>query len=520
MHLTTTLKRAMTIAGEEIATIDGARARTWNECGARVARLAGALRVELGLAEGDRAAILALNSDRYFEFSHAMPWAGCVFVPINTRLAAPEIEYWLSDSGSQVLFVDDTFAEVALAIAKRLPALRHLVYMGDGPAPDGMLDHEALIAGSGPAEDRVKGYDDLAAIYYTGGTTGVSKGVMLSHRNLVANALHSIPALGLSEGMRYLHAPPMFHIADGLTIFGVTMVAGRHIFIPGFEPVAVMKAIETHGVSHTLLVPTMVNMMVNHPALPQHDLSSLKHLFYGASPMPEAVIRRAIEVLPACEFTHAYGQTECAPVVTTNGPHAHRGEALEAGLFKSCGRPVVDIEVEIVDADGRKVPPGTVGELRVRGPNVMLGYWNKPEETTAALRNGWMHSGDGAWMDARGYVYIVDRVKDMIVSGGENVYSAEVESAVHLHAAIAECAVIGVPDDKWGERVHAIVRLKAGEVASAEEIIAHCHRHIAGFKCPRSIDFHDEPLPLSGAGKILKTELRKPYWAGREEQVH
>ena len=310
-------------------------------------------------------------------------------MPINTRLAAPEIEYWLSDSGSQVLFVDDTFAEVALAIAKRLPALRHLVYMGDGPAPDGMLDHEALIAGSGPAEDRVKGYDDLAAIYYTGGTTGVSKGVMLSHRNLVANALHSIPALGLSEGMRYLHAPPMFHIADGLTIFGVTMVAGRHIFIPGFEPVAVMKAIETHGVSHTLLVPTMVNMMVNHPALPQHDLSSLKHLFYGASPMPEAVIRRAIEVLPACEFTHAYGQTECAPVV--------------------------DIEVEIVDADGRKVPPGTVGELRVRGPNVMLGYWNKPEETTAALRNGWMHSGDGAWMDARGYVYIVDRVKDMIV---------------------------------------------------------------------------------------------------------
>ncbi len=251
-----------------------------------------------------------------------------------------------------------------------------------------MLHHDRLIEGAAPAADLVKGYDDLAAIYYTGGTTGVSKSMMLSHRNLIANMLHAIPACRLVEGMRYLHAAPMFHIADGLTIFDVTMATGRHVFIPGFEPTAVMRAIETHRVSHTLLVPTMVNMTVNHPAIAEHDLSSLVHLYYGASPMPETVIRRAIDVLPGCDFTHAYGQTECAPIVTTNGPDANRGEGLEADMFKSCGRPAVNLDVEIVGENGPEVPRGAVGELRVRGPNVMLGYWNKPDETAAALHDG------------------------------------------------------------------------------------------------------------------------------------
>ncbi len=520
MHLTAAIKRAMVVATNEIATIDGGRVRTWTECGERVARLAGALRGELGLADGGRAAILALNSDRYFEFSHAMPWAGGVFVPINTRLAPPEIEYWLTDAGAEILFVDDTFAEVAAALRDNLPALRELVYVGDGETPADMHNYEELVAANDPAEDRVKGYDDLAALYYTGGTTGISKGVMLSHRNLVCNALHIVPMFGFRQGMRWLHAGPMFHIADGLSIFGVTMVAGRHIFIPGFEPKAVLEAIEEYKITDGLLVPTMINMLVHHPAVGEHDISSLRHLTYGASPMPEAVIRRAVEVMPNCDFTHAYGQTETAPLVSANGPDAHRGEGLEKGLFKSCGWPVLDVEIKIVDEEGAEVPRGTVGELCARGPNVMLGYWNKPEQTAAALRDGWMHSGDGAYMDPDGYIFIVDRVKDMIISGGENIYSAEVESAVHLHTAVAECAVIGVPDEQWGERVHAIVRLKDGEAASVEDIIAHCHEHIAGFKCPRSIDFRDEPLPLSGAGKILKTELRKPFWAGQEKQVH
>ena len=520
MHLTAAIKRAMVIAANEIATIDGERVRTWAECGERVARLAGALSGELGLGDGGRAAILALNSDRYFELSHAMPWAGGVIVPINTRLAPGEVEYMLSDSGAELLFVDDAFAAMAASLKARLPALRELIYLGDGETPQGMGNYEELIAAATPAADAGKGYDDLAALYYTGGTTGTAKGVMLSHGNLVSNALHIVPMFGFHEGMRWLHAAPMFHIADGLSIFGVTMMAGRHVFIPGFEPLTVLKAIAEHGISDGLLVPTMINMLVHHPAIGEHDISSLKRLTYGASPMPEAVIRRALEVMPDCNFTHAYGQTETAPLVTANGPDAHRGEGLERGLFKSCGRPVLNVEVKIVGEDGAELARGTVGELCTRGPNVMMGYWNKPQETALALREGWMHSGDGAYMDEDGYVYIVDRVKDMIISGGENVYSAEVESVVHLHPAVAECAVIGVPDDTWGERVHAIVRLKEGETASAEELIKHCHAHIAGFKCPRSIDFRSQPLPLSGAGKILKTELRKPYWEGQEKQVH
>ena len=520
MHLTTAIKRAVMVAANKVATVNGERRRTWAECGDRVARLAGALGNDLRLPEGGRAAILALNSDRYFEFSHAMPWAAGVFVPINTRLALPEIKYWLEDSGAELLFVDDAFADVAATLRDQLPELRELIYIGDGETPAGMRNYEELVAAAAPAEDRVKGYDDLAALYYTGGTTGTSKGVMLSHTNLVSNALHIIPMFGFREDMRWLHAAPMFHIADGLSIFGVTMVAGNHVFMPGFEPVAMLRAIQEHAITDGLIVPTMVNMLVHHPDIGNYDLSSLRHLTYGASPMPEAVIRRAVEVIPNCQFSHAYGQTETAPLVSCNGPDAHRGEGLEQGLFKSCGRPVIDVEVRIVDEADNEVPRGTVGELCARGPNVMLGYWNKPEQTAAALRDGWMHSGDGAYMDEGGYIYIVDRVKDMIITGGENVYSAEVESAVHLHPAVAECAVIGVPDDKWGERVHAIVRLKDGQQAGAEEIIQHCHGQIAGFKCPRGVDFHDTPLPLSGAGKILKTELRKPYWAGEDKQVH
>ena len=520
MHLSQCLSRAVQVAGDEIATIDGERVYTWRQCGERVRKLAGALRNKLGMAEGARGAILALNSDRYFEYSFAMVWSGCVFVPINTRLAPPEIAYWLNDSGSEVLFIDDNFLPALKALDGKLNNLREVVYIGDGETPPGMHRFDDLVTGADEIPDAGKGYDDLAALYYTGGTTGVSKGVMLSHRNLQSNALQIIPAIHFAPGMRWLHAGPMFHIADGLSIFGVTTVGGRHVFIPGFDPVAVLKSIEEHKITDMLIVPTMINMMVHHPDIGKYDLSSLRQMTYGASPMPEAVIRKAIEVMPHVEFTHAYGQTECAPIVSFNGPDSHRGEGLEQALFKSCGVSGYAVEVKIVDEDDNEVPRGTVGQLLARGPNIMLGYWNKPDQTAEALKGGWMHSGDGAYMDENGYIFIVDRVKDMIISGGENVYSAEVESAIQNHAAVIECAVIGVPDEKWGERVHAIVRLAEGQDATEAGLIAHCHTLIAGFKCPRSVSFRDEPLPLSGAGKILKTDLRKPFWEDEDKQVH
>jgi long-chain acyl-CoA synthetase len=517
MHLTQGLKRNAQIYADELATLDGERSQTWRECADRVARIADGLR-GLGVCDGERVAVLAMNSDRYFEYFFAVPWAGGVFVPINIRLAPPEIAYWLNDSGSEILFVDDNFLDAVKALDGMLETVREFIYMGEGPTPEGMRNLESLLGK--PVLDAERGYEDLAGLFYTGGTTGRSKGVMLSHRNLVSNSYHTIPSLFYRPGMRYLHAPPMFHIADGLAVFGVTMIGGSHIFIPGFTPDACLDAIERHRVSDTLLVPTMMNMLVNHPDVENRDLSCLESVVYGASPMPEAVVRRALDVIPDVKFTHAYGQTECAPLSTCNGPEAHVLEGSNAGLFKSAGRSILGVEVRILDDDDNEVPTGDVGQVCIRGPNVMLGYWQLPELTAETLRGGWMHSGDGGYMDENGYVYIVDRMKDMIITGGENVYSTEVENALHQHFDVAEAAVIGVPDDKWGECVHAIVRLRDGARLNEAALIAHCHTLIAGFKCPRSVSFQDEPLPLSGAGKILKSTLRQPFWDNQDRQVH
>jgi long-chain acyl-CoA synthetase len=264
----------------------------------------------------------------------------------------------------------------------------------------------------------------------------------------------------------------------------------------------------------------MINMMVHHPDIEKFDLSCLRRLLYGASPMPEAVMKRGLQVLPGVRFTQAYGQSEASPVMTLLDHRYHSFEGPHAGKTRSAGRAVAGCEVRIVDLDDNEVPRGTVGEICGRGPLVMLGYWKQPELTAHTLRNGWLHTGDGGYMDEDGFVFIADRLKDMIISGGENVYSVEVEEALYSHGAVAECAVVGVPDDRWGERVHAVVRLKPGATATTEELIAHCRTRIAGFKCPRSLDLREEPLPLSGAGKILKTELRKAYWEGKERRVN
>ena len=521
MYVTQGVKRAAQMRGGEVATCDEDRVRTWRDCEERIARLGAALR-GLGIADGERTAVLALNSDRYYEYIYATAWAGGVFVPVNTRLAPAEVAFWVSDSEARVLFCDGNFALVVRKLMDdgAIPSVRHLIWMGTGTPPEGMLSHDTLIGDHAPVADAGRGYEDLAGIFYTGGTTGRSKGVMLSHRNLVFNAFNTLAGFAIDSSTRWLHAAPMFHIADCAAVFGITQIAGSHYFIPGFEPVAVMKATERWRINNQLLVPTMCNMLVNHPEVGNYDLSSLDHVAYGASPMPEAVMLKAMRVLPGCRFSHAYGQTECAPLATVCGPEYHVLEGPNAYRFRSVGQAVPGVEIRVVDENDNEVPRGEVGEIVLRGANVMMGYWRQPELSAQALRGGWMHSGDGGTMDGDGFVYVVDRMKDMIISGGENVYSAEVENAVHQHPSVAECAVIGVPDEKWGERVHAVVRLREGESVDAEAIVEHCHGLIAGFKCPRSIDFRTEPLPLSGAGKILKTELRRPYWEGHGKQVH
>ncbi|GAA3566799.1 long-chain fatty acid--CoA ligase [Amycolatopsis ultiminotia] len=513
MYLTQGLHRGVQQRPDEVMTVFGQRRRTFTEVAERVARLAGALR-GLGVGRGDRVAILAFNSDRYHEYLFAVPWADAVLNPVNIRWSAEEIAYCLRDSGTRVLFVDDAFAAMVPALREAVPELATVIHLGEGPGPEGSLGYEELIDGADPVDDVRRGGAELAGLFYTGGTTGSPKGVMLSHANLQVSWLGSAATGNLCPpGARVLHAAPLFHLA-GLAAWGAAvLVTGSHVFIPAFEPVATLSAIAEHRITDALLVPTMIQLLVDHPALHRHDLGSMRNVLYGASPILQAVLERAMKAFPSARFTQAYGMTELSPVATLLGPDDH-----DRGFLRSAGRAGSHSEVRVVGPDGNPLPAGEVGEIAVRGGHVMQGYWNKPEETAAAIRDGWMHTGDGGYLDEEGYLYVVDRLKDMIVTGGENVYSAEVENALGRHPAVAQCAVIGVPDPDWGERVHAVVVLHPGETLTVEELRAHVKESIAGYKAPRSLEIVDG-MPLSGAGKILKRELRAKHWSGEDRQI-
>jgi acyl-CoA synthetase (AMP-forming)/AMP-acid ligase II len=512
MYLTQPLHRALREAPEAALTVCGDRMLTVRESVERIARLGGGLR-ELGVRRGDRVAILALNSDRYLEYLQACWWIGAAVNPVNIRWAAAEIRYSLEQSGTRVLFVDDAFLPL---LDELRDVLDVVVHCGDGPTPDGLLDHEELATGGPAVEDGRYGGDTLAGVFYTGGTTGFPKGVMLSHDNIAVSSLGSQAATAIAEpGGRMLHAAPLFHLA-GLAAWNVqTLVGGTHVLIPMFEPRAVLAAIERHAVTSAMLPPVMIQMVVDHPDRDAFDLSSFRCFLYGASPMPEAVLRRAMAAFPEARFVQAYGMTEVAPVATLLSGTDHA----EGTRLRSAGRPAPHTELKIVDPDGAELGPGEVGEIAIRGGHVMSGYWDKPEETAAALRDGWMHTGDAGYLDDCGYLFIVDRIKDMIVTGGENVYSAEVENVLAQHPAVASCAVIGVPDEVYGERVHAVVVLQPDRTATADELRAHCQARIAGYKAPRSVDFADA-LPVSPAGKVQKRELRAPYWEGTTRNVN
>ena len=519
MQLTQGLRRAALIRPSEIATIDGPHRRRWLETENRVARLAAGLR-RLGLTPGGRVAMLALNSHRYFEYLFAVPWAGGVAVPINTRLAPPEIAYVLADSGAEVLLIDDAFLAHLPALRDATAGLTAVLHVGEGPAAASLIAYEAVIEGAGAMPDAGAAGDQLAGIYYTGGTTGQAKGVMLSHGNLVANALNVTIAVGYSRDTRYLHTPPMFHLADGCSSFGVTMQGGTHVFRPRFDAADWLATVAAERVSDVTLVPTMLNMILAHPGLAAHDLGSLRRLYVGAAPLLDALLFRALELLPHVAFQQAWGMTELSPIGCTMDPRFSTRDGPFAGRHRSCGQPVATVELRIVDGQGQELPRGQVGEIAVRGPTVMQGYWNKPEATAAVLRDGWLHSGDAAHMDDEGFVYIVDRLKDMIVSGGENVYCGEVESAISTLEGVAECAVIGIPDEVWGEAVHAIVVPRPGAAITVDAVIAHARARIAAYKCPRTVEIRAEALPLSGAGKVLKTALREPFWRGHDRRVN
>jgi len=517
MYLTQGLRRTAQQTPHAIASVFQDRKRTFSQLLDRVARIGGMLR-GLGLQAGDRVGMLALNSDWYLEYYPGVYWAGGVVNPINTRWSAAEIAYSLEDCQTDVLIIDDNFLGALPELRQRYAGLRHVLYVGDGPAPEGLLDYEGLLAQSAPVEDALRSGNDLAGIFYTGGTTGTPKGVMLSHGNIYTNAVALLAERGIESGCIGLHAAPMFHLADGCFMNAMFAAGSTHVMVPRFEPVAVMQAIQNEGVTEALLVPTMIQMVVDHPDVGRYQLGHFRNVLYGASPISEGLLDRAMRALPGTGFTQLYGMTELSPVATILTQEMHRDAGRAKGRHRSAGRAAIGCEVCIVDPMGQEMPRGEVGEVAVRGPGVMLGYWNKPKETAAAVRDGWMFTGDGGRMDEDGYVYIVDRIKDMIVSGGENVYSVEVEQAISTHPAVAVCAVIGVPDQQWGELVHAVVVKKPGAALQAQALIDHCKERIANYKCPRQVSFV-EAMPISGAGKILKTQLRAPFWAGHDRKV-
>ncbi|TSD56671.1 long-chain-fatty-acid--CoA ligase [Variovorax sp. KBS0712] len=516
MDLTQPLHKALQERPGATALVCGERRSTFAQFVDRVARLAAVLQ-SLGLQPGDRVGLLALNSDRYVEYLYATWWAGGVINPVNIRWSAREVAYSLDDCDTRILLSDAHFGAVAQQQRELSRSLKTLVHFGDGPAPDGMADAEALMARAQPVPDARRGGADLAAVMYTGGTTGLPKGVMLTHGNLYTGQLSANMAATRPAEAVGLNMAPMFHVGGtGLTL-QLMMRLCTQVIIPAFDEVKVLEAIQNERASETFMVPTMLKRLIEHPRFGEFDTTPLQLVLYGAAPIDDALLLQAIDKLPRAGFCQLYGMTELSPVVTVLPTWCHQPDQ-PAARRRSAGRPVPIAEVRIVDADGCPVPNGTVGEIAARGPMVMAGYWNKPEQTAEVLRDGWMHTGDGGVMDTDGFVYVVDRLKDMIVSGGENIYSAEVENAITQLPQVSMCAVVGVPDDQWGERVHAVVVLRAGEALSAEALVAHCKTLIAGYKCPRSVEFREE-IPLSPAGKMLKYKLREPHWEGRARKV-
>ncbi len=487
--------------GDQPAIISKHRSLTWSELADTVARLAALLR-DAGLRQGGRVAVLADNCDLHLAAFFAIPWAGGILVEINLRLNPVEIAEQIAHSEPCLVLHDEARTALlnqALALTACAPAV--LMLRGDAASV------EAMLPGAAPMPDMLRHGGDVASIFYTGGTTGRAKGVMLTHDNHSYNSLGMWAALGADiDGVRYLHAPPMFHIADALFVHAVTMIGGLHVVLPRFDAEAVIEAVNAHQISDIYLVPTMISALLEALERESRPLPSLQRIFYGAMPMPEATLRRLMAVLPQAGPVQLFGQTEAGPVLTLLLPADHDLSG-ETNHLRSAGTPLPGTDVKIVGPDGAELGIGEVGEITGRSGTVMAGYWQNPEQTALALQDGWLRTGDGGYLDTDGFLYCVDRIKDMIISGGENIYSVEVERAVTLHPAVAFCAVIGVPDPVWGERVHAVLVLRPGMGLEHEALRAHCRQYIAGYKLPRSSEIRDA-LPLSGPGKILKRALR------------
>ena len=468
---------------------------TFRELHARVGRIAAAL-TKHGFKAGDRLAILLPNEPDYIQVVYACAWLGVTAVPLNTRLSVKEIDGILTDAQPHGLIRHSSLPVPTVPVSWQL-----------------VLDQDPLDVQSDSIPDPIYDPDAILALIYTSGTTGRPKGVEMRHSNILENVYHTNFWFPLEEGAVHLHAAPIFHIADFPFMFGAPAFGACQVTIPKFNPQTFCETVQRERVTHTVLVPTMINMLTQSPELEKYDLTTLRHLGYGGSPMAPELVHRTRQVLPKVKLVQVYGLSE-AGFLTGLLDDEHTEDNLT-----SCGRPCLGIDVRVVDPTGKEVETGKTGELVARGANIMHGYWNNPDETNGAFRNGFFRTGDVGYQDANGYFYILDRLKDMIVTGGENVYSGEVEAVIYTHPAVREVAVFGIPDPKWGEIVKACVVLKPGKTLTAEELIAYCRRSLANFKVPRSIQFSDTELPKGGSGKILKRVLRDAAWARQERAV-
>jgi len=544
MVLTETLAKAVKLFPQKRAIVCGERHWTFREFYSRVQRLSRCLK-GFGLRKDDKVAILHPNCHTFLEAYYAVPQIGAISVPINTRLSPGEIAFILQDSESKILIADSMFRNQLDSVRNEIRGIEKILWTGrdqgnsSPPKPppkasahgrtgrnhsidldyEKALEHEAAGLLPTPPIDG----EDIAQIYYTSGTTGRPKGVMLSHKNVTTHALGTIAEVHLTDSDVWVHVAPLFHLADAWATWAVTWVGGTHVLVREFDARAVLETIQREEVTLTNLIPTMLNLMVNHPDVGKFDYSSLRVLLSGGAPIAPEVVRRIVETFK-CDYIQTYGMTETSPYLTLSilKEHLRKLPHEDQLRFKSkTGREFIGVELKVVNEQGGEVNKDEkeVGEIIVKGDIVTRGYWKLPEETKKSIKEGWLYTGDMAVIDEEGYVTIVDRKKDMILTGGENVYSTEVENVLYMYPSILECAVVGVPDQKWGEAVKAIVVLKPGQEATEQEIIQFCKERIAHYKAPKSIDFIGT-LPRTGSGKIHKKNLRDKYWEGFEKKVH
>jgi len=461
----------------------------------RVKGIAASLRAD-GFKAGDRLALLLPNSPEYIELVYACSWLGVIAVPLNTRLSLGEIDRVLADAIPHGLVRHSSLPTPTVPMSWQR-----------------VLDQEPLEIQNDLPSSVVYDPDAVLALIYTSGTTGRPKGVMVTHANILADVHHFNYWMRYAEGAIYLHAAPLFHIADFPAIFAAPSFGASQFTLPKFNPRSFCEAVERERVSHTVLVPTMINLLTQFPEVKKYDLSSLEVLAYGGSPMAPDLIRRTRQLLPHVKLVQVYGLTESG-FLTGLQDQEHTEDR-----FLSCGRPCPGIDLQVTDDAGKQVDAGKPGELVARGANLMRGYWNNPAETALAFRDGSFRAGDIGYQDSEGYLYILDRAKDMIVTGGENVYSGEVEAVIYAHPAVREAAVFGIPDPQWGEIVMACVMLKPGSTLNVDDLIAFCRKSLASYKMPRRVEFLDTELPKGGSGKILKRLLRERFWVHQERAV-